>query len=43
MFGIIDLEKDSIMIYNLGKNWERRVERIRKDITYNPDSGILLI
>ena len=40
---IIDLEKDSIMIYNLGKNWERRVERIGKDITYNPDSGILLI
>ena len=31
------------MIYNLGKNWERSGERRGKDITYNPDSGILLI
>lgn len=23
---VIDLEEDSIRIYNLGKNWERRVE-----------------
>ena len=39
----VNLKNDFIMIYNLGKNWERRVERIGKDITYNPDSGILLI
>ena len=27
---VIDLEEDSIRIYNLGKNWERRVESLGK-------------
>ena len=40
---IIDMEKDSIRFYLLGKNWERRVETIGKDETYNPDSGFLIL
>lgn len=34
---IIDPKKDSIRIYNLGKNWERRVESLGRDDTYNPE------
>lgn len=40
---IIDSEKDSIRFYLLGKNWEKRVETIGKDTSYNPDSGVLII
>lgn len=40
---IIDNKKDSIRFYYLGKNWERRVESIGIDETYNPDKGFLLI
>ncbi len=40
---IIDNEKDSIRFYYLGKNWERRVESIGLDETYNPDKGFLLV
>lgn len=40
---IIDEELDSIRFYYLGKNWERRVESIGRDNTYNPDEGILII
>lgn len=29
---IIDKDSDSIRIYHLGKNWERKVETIGKDI-----------
>lgn len=39
----IDLEEDSIRIYNLGKNWERRVESLGKDETYNPEKDLLII
>ena len=38
---VIDLEEDSIRIYNLGKNWERRVESLGKDETYNPEKDLL--
>lgn len=40
---VIDKEKDSIRIYNLGKNWERRVETLGKDDSYNPSSELLLL
>ncbi len=40
---IIDEELDSIRFYYLGKNWERRVESMGRDNTYNPDEGILII
>lgn len=40
---IIDHEKDSIRIYNLGKNWENRVDCIGKNENYNPNSGMFLI
>lgn len=41
--GVIDKQRDSIRIYNLGKNWERRVETLGKDDSYNPSSDLLLL
>lgn len=40
---IIDPKKDSIRIYNLGKNWERRVESLGRDDTYNPEKNLLIL
>jgi len=40
---IIDNEKDSLRFYLLGKNWERRVETLGKDTSYNPDSGVFIL
>ena len=40
---IIDPKKDSIRIYNLGKNWERRVETLGKDDSYNPEKDLLIL
>lgn len=40
---IIDPQKDSIRIYNLGKNWERRVESLGRDDTYNPEKDLLIL
>ncbi len=40
---IIDLEHDSIRIYHMGKNWERKVESLGRDDTYNPDTGTLIL
>lgn len=40
---IIDSKKDSIRIYNLGKNWEKRVETMGKNDSYNPESDLLLL
>lgn len=40
---IIDPEMDSIRIYNLGKNWEGRVETLGKNDTYNPETDLLLL
>lgn len=41
--GIIDPKKDSIRIYNLGKNWERRIETMGLDESYNPESDLLML
>lgn len=40
---LIDPKKDSIRIYNLGKNWERRVESLGRDDTYNPEKDLLIL
>lgn len=40
---IIDPKKDSIRIYNLGKNWERRVETFGRDDSYNPEKDLLIL
>lgn len=39
---LIDLEKDSLRIYYLGNNWEKRIEHFGTKETYNPE-GILII
>lgn len=38
----IDLEADSIRIYNLGNNWQKRVEHYGKNEDYNIE-GMLII
>lgn len=40
---IIEPKKDSIRIYNLGKNWERRVETLGRDDSYNPEKDLLIL
>ncbi|MGV3010208.1 CRISPR-associated endonuclease Cas2 [Streptococcus thoraltensis] len=40
---IIDVESDSIRFYLLGKNWQKRVETIGRDDSYDPDAGVLLL
>lgn len=40
---IIDDELDNVRIYHMGKNWERKIEILGKNETYNPDTGILMI
>lgn len=39
----IDKENDDLRIYYLGKNWERKIEILGKNKTYNPDTGFLII
>ena len=39
---IIDEEQDSLRIYYLGNNWQRRVEQFGAKQSYNPE-GILIL
>jgi len=39
---IIDIEKDSLRFYLLGKNWTKRVETLGRDNSYNPDTDVLI-
>ena len=39
---VIDKDKDSLLFYNLGKNWKRRVERLGVDDSYDPE-GLLMV
>ena len=39
---VIDNNNDSIRIYNLGKNWEKRVDTLGKNDTYNPQKDLLI-
>lgn len=40
---IINKDLDNIRIYHMGKNWERKIETLGKNESYNPDSGVLLL
>ena len=40
---IIDIEIDSIRFYLLGKNWQKRVETIGNDTSYDPDKDVLIL
>ena len=40
---IIDPDQDSVRIYNLGKNWQRKVETMGVDESYNPESDLLIV
>jgi CRISPR-associated protein Cas2 len=42
LLNTMDEEKDSLRIYYLGKNWQRRVEHFGAKPSYNPE-GILII
>ena len=39
---IIDKDKDSIRFYNLGSNWEPKVDYIGVLTAYNPESELIL-
>ncbi len=39
---LMDTEKDSIRIYYLGNNWEKRIEHLGAKETYNPE-GVLIV
>lgn len=39
---LMDSEKDSLRIYYLGNNWEKRIEHFGAKETYNPE-GVLII
>jgi len=40
---IIDEEKDSLRIYNLGNNWERKVENFGAKDIINPEEDTLIL
>jgi len=40
---IIELKKDSIRFYFMGKNWQRKVEQLGKDDSINVESDTLII
>ncbi len=39
---VVDLSKDSLRYYNLGKNWKRKVEHMGAKETYDPE-GFLCV
>ncbi len=39
---IINLKKDSLRYYYLGRNWKRRVEHVGAKATYDPE-GLLML
>ncbi len=39
---IIDMEKDSLRFYLLGKNWERRVELLGRTESYHPQKDVFI-
>lgn len=40
---IIDNSSDSIRFYNLGKNWQHRVEKMGYNDSYDPDKDLLIL
>ena len=39
---MMDPEKDSLRYYNLGKNWNRKIEHIGAKPAYDPDAPMVL-
>ncbi|MCD7741304.1 MAG: CRISPR-associated endonuclease Cas2 [Ruminococcus sp.] len=39
---IIDTDNDSLRIYYLGKNWQRRIEHFGAKQTYNPEGTLIV-
>lgn len=39
---IINDTTDSIRFYFLGNNWQRRIEKIGKDTSYNPTDALII-
>lgn len=42
LLSLIDSEKDSIRFYMLGKNWEKRIETIGKETSFNVESELII-
>jgi CRISPR-associated protein Cas2 len=42
IIGVIDEEKDTVRLYNLGNNWENRVDHIGSKVPYNPNEPMIL-
>lgn len=42
LLSIMDEEKDSLRIYYLGKNWQRRVEHFGANPGYNPEGTLIV-
>jgi len=40
--GIIDRDKDSLRFYNLGDNWQRRVDHVGAKPTYDPEGPMVV-
>lgn len=40
---VIDKKKDSLRFYNMGSNWNRKVEHIGNKASFNPDTDTLMI
>jgi CRISPR-associated protein Cas2 len=40
---VIDKEKDSLRFYNLGSNWNRKVEHVGAKPGFNPESDTLMV
>ncbi len=40
--GIVDEQRDSIRFYLTGNKWEKKVETIGKNDTYNPEGDLII-
>lgn len=40
--GIIDIKKDSVRFYFLGNKWERKVESIGKETSFNVEGDLII-
>ncbi len=38
----INVDNDSLRFYNLGKNWQNKLEKIGRDGTYDPDKDSII-
>lgn len=38
----INSENDSLRFYNLGKNWQNKLEKMGRDNTYDPDKDSII-